>query len=324
MVRSVDSFVGRMSYCYSKCLAMMLQLKGDHYSLPFIECITTAPFGFVYVPEDGGGFAVSGYNPHVGVGRALRLLRYDSRFRSFANSSEALRFLRRTLENDVVLIGPVDMGLLPYDPYHKFKLGSDHYVVATEMGDENLVVNDPDGYVHVPIPIGDFGKAWKADRIRYKRGSYSLWTIGRRRGKSPRRSIWEAALRLGLKNLREKREVRRGGRVLYCSGPTAIRRLAEDVNRKRSSRWLQFYSTFTFRVSAQKCFDSSIFIREAPFANPDLSRASELRMTQARLYSNAQLYGAQKSFLQVSRTLSAVSQLEEEFEEHLALGLAKL
>jgi len=324
MVKPFDSFVGRMGYCYSKCLAMIFQLKGDNYPLPFIECITTAPFGFVYEPEDGGGFAVSGYNPHVSVGRALKLLRYDNEFRSFSNRDEALGFLRRILEKDVALIGPVDMGFLAYDPYRKFKLGSDHYVVATELIGEQVVVSDPDGYVHVPIRIADFLKAWRADRIRYKHGPYSLWTIGGRRGRASKEGICEAALRLGLRNLREKREVRRANRILFCTGSMAIQRLAEDIRRKRSSRWLRFYSTFTFRVSAQKCFDSSRFIKEAPFVNRDLSRASETRMTQARLYSDAQLHGAMSSFSQVSRTILAISQLEGEFEKQLALGLAKV
>ena len=324
MAKLFSSFVGRMSYCYSKCLAMIFQSKGDNQPLPFIECISTAPFGFVYEPEDGGGFAVNGYNPHVSVGRALKLLRYDNEFRSFSNCDEALRFLRRILEKDVALIGPLDMGFLTYDPYRKFKLGSDHYVVATEVIGEQIVVSDPDGYVHVPTPITDFLKAWRADRIRYKHGPYSLRTIGGRRGKVSKEDIYETTLRLGLRNLREKREVRRANRILYCTGFKAIERLAEDIRRKRSSRWLRFYSTFTFRVSAQKCFDSSLFIREAPFMNRDLSMASETRMTQARLYSDAQLHGAMSSFSQVSRTLLAISQLEDEFEKQLALGLAKV
>lgn len=180
---------------------------------------------------------------------------------------------------------------------------------------EQVVVSDPGGYVQVPIPIRDFLKAWRVDRIRYKRGSYSLWTIGGRRGKASRYSIYEATLRLGLKNLRDKREMRRGGRIVYCSGSKAIQRLAEDVKRKRSSRWLRFYSTFTFRVSAQRCFDSSVLIREAPFANADFSRASEDRMIQAILYGDAQLEGARKSYSQVSRTLSTISQFEEYFEK---------
>ena len=304
---------------------MILQSKGECYQLPFMECITTAPFGFVYAPEDKGGFAVSGYNPHVSVGRALRLLRYDNNFRSFSSSSVALGFLRRTLEKDAVLIGPVDMGFLTYDRYREFKLGSDHYLVATEVDDGNVVVvNDPDGYVQVPIPIADFLRAWKADRIQYKRGPYSLWTIGRRRGKTPRRRIYKATLRLALRNLRERQEVKRAGRIVYCTGPKAIQRLADDIKRKRSSRWLRFYSTFTFRASAQKCFDSSIFIKEAPSSNASLSRASEIRMTQARLYSRTQLYGASNKFSQVSRTLSSISQLEEDFEKQLAVGLARI
>ncbi len=144
-----------------------------------------------------------------------------------------------------------------------------------------------------------------------------------RRGKLPRKNIYEATLRLGLKNLRDKQEVRREGRIFYCSGSKAIHRLAEDVKRKRSLRWLRFYSTFSFRVSAQKCFDSSVFIREAPFPNANLLRASDTRMTQARLYSYAQLQGANRSFSRASRTLYTISELEEDFEKQLALGSAK-
>ena len=31
---------GRMSYCYSKCLKMVLDWEGDQYPLPFLECLT--------------------------------------------------------------------------------------------------------------------------------------------------------------------------------------------------------------------------------------------------------------------------------------------
>jgi hypothetical protein len=66
-------FCGRMSYCYSKCLKMILDWKGDQYPLSFLECLTTVPFGFVYVAvaEEKGGFAVNSFNSHVGVRRAL-------------------------------------------------------------------------------------------------------------------------------------------------------------------------------------------------------------------------------------------------------------
>jgi hypothetical protein len=72
-------FVGRMSYCYSKGLSMILGWRGDFYPLPFLECVTTVPFGFVYIVSDGGGFAVNGYNPHDGVERALKTLQYEYR-----------------------------------------------------------------------------------------------------------------------------------------------------------------------------------------------------------------------------------------------------
>ena len=315
-------FVGRMSYCYSKCLGMVLGWKGDSYPLPFLECLTTVPFGFVYTVVDGGGFAVNGYNPHDGVERALKALQYRSEFKCFKSSEEALSFLRAALEKEPILIGPVDMGFLVYDPYCKFKKGGDHYLVALRMEKDHVIVNDPDGYLHVPISIEDFVKAWEAEAIGYKRGSYSLWLVRERVGTPQTERLYKDALALGLQNLKE-----RGRRFLeedatFYTGPAAINKLAENIKRYRSRRWLRFYATFTFRVSAQRCFDSAMFIKEAPFQNDYLLGASETRMKQAFLYGKCQLEGSQLKFSKVAKTLEEISPLEDRFEAELEKGLS--
>jgi len=316
-------FVGRMSYCYSKCLSMILGWKGDFYPLPFLECVTTVPFGFVYMASDGGGFAVNGYNPHDGVERAMKTLKYKYRFKCFQSADEALSFLKRALEEEPILIGPVDIGFLVYDPYCKFKKGADHYVIALGLNRDHLILNDPDGYLHVLIPISDFVKAWNAEAIAYKKGPYSLWLVKEKLGVPPTEKLYKDTLILGLQNLKEKGRkylVERGA-SLY-TGPLAIKKLAEDIKRHRLRRWLRFYATFTFRVSAQRCFDSGMFIKDAPFKNDYLEKASETRMKQACGYGKCQTEASTMKFSKVAKTLEEISELEEKFEIELEKGLS--
>jgi len=301
---------------------MILGWKGDFYPLPFLECVTTVPFGFVYIASEGGGFAVNGYNPHDGVERALKTLQYKYRFKCFQSADEALSFLKRALEEEPVLIGPVDMGFLVYDPYRKFKMGGDHYVIALELDGDHLILNDPDGYLHIPIPIKDFVKAWNAEAITYKRGSYSLWLVKEKLGTSSVEKLYKDTLVLGLQNLREKgRKYLVGSASLY-TGPLAIRKLAEDIKRYKLRRWLRFYATFTFRVSAQRCFDSAMFIKDVPFQNDYLEKASETRMKQACLYGKCQTEASTMKFSKVAKTLEEISELEEKFEIELENGLS--
>jgi len=301
---------------------MVLGWRGDSHPLPFLECLTTVPFGFVYTVVDGGGFAVNGYNPHDGVARALKALQYKSEFKCFESSDEALSFLRAALENEPVLIGPVDMGFLVYDPYCKFKKGADHYLVALEMEKDHVIVNDPDGYLHVPIPTEDFVKAWGAEAIRYKRGSYTLWLINEKLGTPQAERLYKDALVLGLQNLKEKGRSFLKENAAFYTGSTAIKKLAENIKRYRSRRWLKFYATFTFRVSAQRCFDSATFIREAPFQNDYLRKVSETRMKQASLYGKCQLEASKLRFSKVAKTLEELSLLEDTFEAELEKGLS--
>jgi len=301
---------------------MVLGWKGDSYPLPFLECLTTVPFGFVYVPVDGGGFAVNGYNPHDGVARALKALQYKSEFKCFESSEEALPFLRTALENEPVLLGPVDMGFLVYDSYCKFKKGGDHYLVALKMKEDHVVVNDPDGYLHVPIPRKDFVKAWEAEAIKYKKGSYSLWLIKERERMPQTERLYRDTLLLGLQNLKEKSR-RLPESTTFYTGSTAIKKLAENIKRYRLRRWLRFYATFTFRVSAQRCFDGATFIKEAPFHNDYLMKASETRMEQACLYGKCQLEASQLKFSKVANILEEISQLEDKFETELEKGLSE-
>jgi len=301
---------------------MILSWKGDFYPLPFLECVTTVPFGFVYIASDGGGLAVNGYNPHDGVERALKTLQYEYRFKCFQSADEALSFLKRALEAEPILIGPVDMGFLAYDSYCKFKKGADHYVIALGLNRDHLILNDPDGYLQVPLPISDFVKAWNAEAIAYKRGPYSLWLVKEKLGTPSVEKLYKNTLVLGLQNLREKGRKYPVENAFLHTGPSAIKKLAEDIKLHKLRRWLRFYATFTFRVSAQRCFDSAIFIKDSPFNDDYLEKASETRMKQACRYGKCQIEASTMKFSKVAKTLEEISELEEKFEIELEKGLS--
>jgi hypothetical protein len=284
--------------------------------------MTTVPFGFVYIASNGGGFAVNGYNPPVGVERALKTLQYEYQFKCFRSADEALPFLKRALEKEPVLIGPVDMGFLVYDPYCKFKKSADHYVIALGLDRDHLILNDPDGYLQVPLPMGDFVKAWNAEAIAYKRGPYSLWLVKKKLVKPSVEKLYKDTLVLGLQNLKEKGRKYLVEKTSLYTGPLAIKKLAEDIKRYKLRRWLRFYATFTFRVSAQRCFDSAMFVKDAPFKNGHLEKASETRMQQAFRYGKCQTEASKMKFSKVAKTLEEISELEEKFKVELEKGLS--
>jgi len=282
----------------------------------------TVPFGFVYVAvaEEKGGFAVNGFNPHVGVRRALEVLDSRYEFRWFEDSDQALSYLRSAQEESPVILGPVDMGYLSYSPFRRLQAGSDHYLVLTHFDGEMPIIDDPDGYLQVPLPIEDLLLAWKAERIFYREGPYSMWIIKEREREPTREELYRKTLQLGLQNLRISECEGPKGAIVH-QGAGAIERLTEDIKRYRSSRWLGFYAIFSFMVSAQRCFDSAQFIAEVPFANEHLKKASQVRMEQVKFYGWAQWQAATKRFGAVAETLTEIAKMEREFTAHLEEGL---
>src|SRR5689334_13489344 len=174
-------FAGRMSYCLTKSLKMVLEAKGDNYPIAFLECVGTEPFAFVYVrARTGGGFAVNGLEYDQAGERMLTLLGYDYEISANEPSERALARLKTWLADGPVVAGMLDMGYLTYQPDYREKRGADHAIVVLAVEDDHVIVHDPDGYVCTPLPIADFLNAWKAEGL-YTGKAYALWRVGARR-----------------------------------------------------------------------------------------------------------------------------------------------
>ncbi|WP_280383432.1 hypothetical protein [Nocardia wallacei] len=158
-------YSGSGPYCYSHSLAMML---GNAAPEPgTIEVLTGAPFGMALVAGELPFFDPYGWDPELGLDTALSLLGWRCRCDSGGEEAEALRRLRRATAEGPVLVGPVEMGLLRHQPGMSGPIGADHYVVVLEVGDERVVMHDPQGYPFAALPVPLLLRAWRAETIPY-------------------------------------------------------------------------------------------------------------------------------------------------------------
>ncbi len=166
----MTSYVGSGAYCYANSLTMMIR----DVPMTAIEVLTGSPFGAQV--EDTGlpWFDPPGWQPDLGLDRAIELLGWTCTRTSGGSADEALARLRSGVP---ALVGPVDIGLLTHQPWSPGKaVGGDHWVVVTEVTEDAVVFHDPDGFPYATLPIPQFLEAWRADEITSVEGSYILRT----------------------------------------------------------------------------------------------------------------------------------------------------
>jgi len=279
MIIPLVPYEGRMSYCLSKCLQMVLAHQDQMYSLPWLECVSGQPFGFIYVRDGQRFFAVVGYGYHEAGKHLLSTLNYDYSFTGSADDASALAALYAALRAGPVVVGMLDMSYLTYNPEHRDLRGVDHALVVLARRPDEVIVHDPEGYPTMPLALPDFLNAWQRDI--YTGVPYGLWRIGAQREPPTEEAIWEQTLVRARRNLGCETETIPGGPTLLY-GPGAMRALAADLRAAPPERGLDGLPYFNWRVSAQRCLDGAVFLQQR------LPTAATIRWEQAQLYGRLQ------------------------------------
>lgn len=171
----MTSYTGSGAYCYANSLAMMIR----DVPMTAIEVLTGSPFGAQIEDTGLAWFDPPGWQPDLGLDRAIELLGWTCERTSGGSADEALA---RLCASCPALVGPVDIGLLTHQPWSPGKaVGGDHWVVVVEVTDDSVVFHDPDGFPYATLPIQQFLEAWRADEITSVEGSYILRTGFERR-----------------------------------------------------------------------------------------------------------------------------------------------
>ncbi|RKT84756.1 hypothetical protein SAMN05421805_12515 [Saccharopolyspora antimicrobica] len=132
-----------------------------------VETVTGSPFGMQLAGPELPFFDPPGWDPGIGVDDALAAFGWVAETTSGGSADAALARLAERVAVGPVMVGPVEMGHLRYQPSMTGPIGADHYVVVLGIDDEHVHLHDPQGYPHSRLPVADFVAAWRADTVDY-------------------------------------------------------------------------------------------------------------------------------------------------------------
>ena len=146
----MQMYFGDVSLCYSYSLAMALDDYGYDFKAEFLEAIMAMGNGASIVKEDERHPLVFFDNgmPDLSISHSLKILGFDYEDFYLKDGAEVdLEEIKRKLEtflsNGPVVLGPLDMGHLTYNPNHTILYGVDHFVTVYDIDNQYLYLHDP-------------------------------------------------------------------------------------------------------------------------------------------------------------------------------------
>ena len=299
----MSMYFGDVSLCYTNSLTMALDSYGFDVRPEHLEALMVMGNGASIMKDDPRHPLVFFDNgePDVSISNCLRMLGFT--WEDFfvegpaVDLAEAHDRLARMLQSGPVVAGPLDMGLLTYNPNYRELGGVDHFVCILGLDDGRVRLHDPAGFPCMSMEFQDFAKAWEARAISYKRGSFSMWG--------------------GFTRVREPgddevyREVSSIMRKRYEEGESGvIRAYAEAIRRNgMSPQQKGIHQYFSFRLAAARNIYAAHFLAEH-----DPERA-QLKERIASLFGQAHLDNLAGDNEALAHTLEGIADLDDRFRE---------
>lgn len=300
-------YTGKAEYCYANSTAMLLSLIGEEISPGRIEVLTGVGLG-AFLDPTRGNLMFSGFSaaPDAGISRALRLLGFEFVYSGSEDASAPpVTELKEALERNPVALGPVDIGLLTYNPNSKGATGADHFVVSYGFEDDRFYVNDPIGIPLAWLTEAELVEAWRADAIGYKAAHYQYWTEPRRVRTPSDQEVCHSAMAEFAELYRSSAVEAEHAGVL--TGPEAIRSLSNSVRQGEvSDDQIRFLTRFMLPVSAARALDYASFFR------PNHADLNALKTTQAELFGDAQVRAVRGNLSALTGDLNRLAEVESE------------
>lgn len=302
-------YLGNSAYCYSNSTAMLLASIGENIASSLIEVVGGVGIGAYALPETNITF-LSGFSglPDKAISRALKTLGFDFKEQAKDNpDNPPFEEIREILKTSPVVLGPLDMGYLIYDPDHEYHYGVDHFVLVYDIKGNEAFLHDPVGFPNVSIPLGKLALAWKAEKIQYKEGYYRYWTLPKRVGNPTEEEIYKQS----IKNFQDiyltgEKYAKLKNRVIDYD---AIILMVENIEKellKPSEKGM--LTGFVFPLGARRSSDFSDFFR------PYNQELSDIKAKQSRQLGTCHTQAVAGNWNEVAKTLKEFAELEKQFK----------
>ena len=300
----MQMYFGDVSLCYSYSLAMALETYGYDFKAEFLEAIMVMGNGASIVKEDEVHPLVFFDNgmPDLSISHSLKILGFD--FEEFylkdgaeVDLEEVKGKLETFLSNGPVVLGPLDMGHLTYNPNHTILYGVDHFVTVYAVDGQHLYLHDPAGFACMKVAFKDILEAWKAEAIDYKRGAYSMWGNFKKVKSPSQAEIYQETARI-MKN----RYLNGQNGVLECYAKA----VAENgLNTEQK----QLHQYFSFKLAAVRNLYLSKFLKDH---DPEGARLKE---ELASLFGQAHLSCLKEDYQELSNFLYQIAEVDGLFKD---------
>ncbi|HEY3503532.1 MAG TPA: hypothetical protein VGN37_12205 [Actinocatenispora sp.] len=264
------TYIGSGPYCYANSLVMAL----GGPSPDVVEFLTGSAFGFELIGGTLPLFDPYGWDPEAGLDQAIGLLGADCERTDGGTPARALARLAAACADGPVLAGPLDMGLLLYQPGTPADFG-DHYVLVIAVDGDTVLLHDPHGHPYATIPADAFLAAWRGAGVPYLTAEYRMRTGFTVRRPVPVADALRASLPAAARWLAaDDRPVPAG----TLGGAAGLHRLAEQVEAGLSDETRAHLVYFAVRVGARRLADAARHLTAL-----DLPAAAAIATEQARL-----------------------------------------
>lgn len=300
----MQMYFGDVSLCYSYSLAMALDAYGYDFKADFLEAIMVMGNGASIVKEDDQHPLVFFDNgmPDLSISHSLKILGFDYEDFYLKDGTEVdLEEIKGKLEtflsNGPVVLGPLDMGHLTYNPNHTILYGVDHFVTVYDIDDRYLYLHDPAGFACMKVAFNDILESWKAEAIDYKRGAYSMWGNFKRLKTPSQTEIYQETAKI-IKS----RYLNGQNGVLKCYAK-AVAENGLNTDQK------QLHQYFSFKLAAVRSLYLSKFLKDH---DPEGARLKE---ELASLFGQAHLSCLKEDYQELADLLYQIAEVDGCFKD---------
>ena len=300
----MQMYFGDVSLCYSYSLAMALDAYGYDFKAEFLEAIMVMGNGASIVKEDEQHPLVFFDNgmPDLSISHSSKILGFD--FEEFylkdgaeVDLEEIKGKLETFLSNGPVVLGPLDMGHLTYNPNHTILYGVDHFITVYAVDGQYLYLHDPAGFACMKVAFNDVLGAWKAEAIDYKRGAYSMWGNFRKVKNPSQTQIYQETARI----MKDR----------YLDGQSNVLEFYAKAVAEHglNTEQKQLHQYFSFKLAAVRNLYLSKFLKDH---DPEGARLKE---ELATLFGQAHLSCLKEDYQELAHLLYQIAEADRRFKD---------